>query len=100
MRIRLFAIIIFVLGLFVPVFGQTFGDISGAVKDATGAAIPAAQVTVINKDTNATGSVTSNDDGFFSFPALTPGTYNLKAEKTGYKTAAAVVIIWVKLNVL
>ena len=86
MRTRLFAIIILALGLFVPVFGQTFGDISGAVKDATGAAIPAAQVTVVNVATNATRTVVSNEAGFFSFPALTPGTYNLKAEKTGFKT--------------
>ena len=80
MRIRLFAIIILALGLFVPVFGQTFGDISGAVKDSTGAAIPAAQVTVVNVATNATRTVVSNEAGFFSFPALTPGTYTLKAE--------------------
>ena len=86
MRTRLFALVLLVFGLFVPVFGQTFGDISGAVKDSTGAAIPAALVTVVNKDTNATRSVTSNDDGFFSFPALPPGTYNLKTEKAGFKT--------------
>ena len=86
MRTRLFTIVILALGLFVPVFGQTFGDISGAVKDATGAAIPAAQITVINVDTNATRTVASNEAGFFSFPALTPGTYNLKAEKAGFKT--------------
>jgi hypothetical protein len=86
MRTKLFAIVFVALGAFVPVFGQTFGDISGAVKDSTGATIAAAQVTVVNKDTNATRSVTSNEDGFFSFPALPPGTYTLKAEKPGFKT--------------
>ncbi|MEO8129076.1 MAG: carboxypeptidase-like regulatory domain-containing protein, partial [Bryobacteraceae bacterium] len=86
MRTRLFALVLLAIATFVPVSGQTFGDISGAVKDSSGAAIPAALVTVVNKDTNANRNVMSNDDGFFSFPALPPGTYNLKVEKQGFKT--------------
>jgi hypothetical protein len=86
MRTKLFAIVILALCFIVSAFGQTFGDISGEVKDSSGAAISAAQVTIVNVDTNATRSVVSNESGLFSFPALTPGTYNLKAEKSGFKT--------------
>ena len=52
----------------------------------SGAAIPAAQITVTNVDTNATRSAVSNEVGYYTFPALPPGTYNLKAEKVGFKT--------------
>ena len=86
MRTRLFAIFLLVVALIVPGYGQTFGDISGAVRDSSGASIPGAQVTIVNVDTNATRTAISNDAGFYSFPALPPGTYSVKTEKTGFKT--------------
>ena len=48
MRIKLFGSALIALLLCLSAFGQTFGEISGAVRDSTGAAIPAAQVTVTN----------------------------------------------------
>ena len=86
MRTRLFAIVLLAVALIVPGYGQTFGDISGAVRDSSGASIPGAQVTLVNVDTNATRTAISNDAGFYSFPALPPGTYSVKTEKTGFKT--------------
>jgi hypothetical protein len=86
MRTKLFAVVIILFAVLVPAFGQTFGDISGEVRDSSGATIAAAQVTIVNVDTNATRTAVSNDAGVYSFPALPPGTYNLKAEKTGFKT--------------
>jgi hypothetical protein len=86
MRTKLFAIVLLAMASLVPVMGQTFGDISGEVRDTTGASSAAAQVTVTNVDTNATRTAVSNDAGLYSFPALPPGTYNLKVEKAGFKT--------------
>jgi hypothetical protein len=71
------------LGL--PVFGQTFGEITGEVRDSSGAIIGGAAITVTNVATNATRSATSNDAGVYSFPSIPPGIYNLKAEKAGFK---------------
>jgi hypothetical protein len=86
MRTQWFAIAVMAMASLVPVSGQTFGDISGEVRDTTGASIPAAQVTVVNVDTNATRTAVSNESGLYSFPALPPGTYTLKVEKAGFKT--------------
>ena len=86
MRIKSFGSALIALLLCLPAFAQTLGEISGAVRDSTGAAIPAAQITVTNVDTNATRSAVSNEVGYYTFPALPPGTYNLKAEKVGFKT--------------
>jgi carboxypeptidase family protein len=86
MRTRLFAVVFLLLAVLVPAFGQTFGDISGEVRDSSGATIAGAQITITNVDTNATRTAVSNEVGVYSFPALTPGTYNLKVEKTGFKT--------------
>src|SRR5579872_5252465 len=65
-------------------FGQTGGQITGQVTDQSGAAVPNAAVTVTNTATNAARSTTSNSSGIYSFPDLTPGVYNVKAESTGF----------------
>ncbi len=66
---------------------QTLGEITGTVKDSTGAVIVGAKVTATNPATNAVRSATSNDAGIYNFPALQPGVYNLNVEMAGFKAA-------------
>jgi hypothetical protein len=66
-------------------YGQTLGQISGEIKDATGAVVPNASVTVTNAATNLSRSVTSNEVGLFVFPSLVPGIYSVKAVAAGFK---------------
>ena len=70
------------------VFGQTLGGIVGDVKDASGAVITGATVTVTNSGTNAARSMTSNEAGLYSFPALVPGMYTVRVETPGFRPAA------------
>jgi hypothetical protein len=86
MRTRLFALVILVTVIGIPTWGQTFGEITGEVRDSSGGNIPGANVTVTNLATNATRIVTSNEAGVYSFPSLPPGEYSLKVEKPGFKT--------------
>jgi hypothetical protein len=72
--------------LSVPAFAQTLGTITGEVKDATGAVVPGATVTVTNKATNATRTTQSNAVGLYDFPALPPGAYKVKSELEGFRT--------------
>jgi hypothetical protein len=69
-----------------PSFAQSLGTITGEVKDSTGAMVPGATVTVVNKATNATRTTSSNGVGLFEFPALPPGVYTVKTELDGFKT--------------
>lgn len=85
MRTKLFALGVMLIGLGLPSFGQTFGDINGEVRDPSGAKVTGVQVTLTNTSTNAVRTATTNEDGIYSFPALVPGSYNLRAEKTGFK---------------
>jgi outer membrane receptor protein involved in Fe transport len=62
----------------------TRGAISGTVRDQTGAAIPDAQVKVINPQTNTVREATTNGEGFYRIGAIEPGTYTVTAEKTGF----------------
>ena len=84
MRSFLLALLCCVLSL--PAMAQTFGEITGLVRDQSGAALVDAQVTVVNADTNATRTTPSNEAGAFSFPALPPGTYRVEWGMTSTDT--------------
>src|ERR1051326_5406035 len=71
----------------VPVFGQTLGEITGHITDSTGAAVPGARISATNSATNAARNAISNDAGVYSLPSLQPGSYNMRGEKSGFKTA-------------
>jgi hypothetical protein len=71
-----------------PVFrlcAQQFGEITGTVADDSGAVIVGTRVTVTNAATQQVRSATSNDTGVYSIPYLVPGTYAVRAEKSGFK---------------
>ena len=59
----------------------------GNVKDAQGAMVPGAAITLTSVDTGATRTAVSSENGAYRFVALTPGTYTLKVEITGFRTA-------------
>ncbi len=65
---------------------QFTGGMRGAVKDTGGGVIPGVPVTLTNEATNISRQVVTNATGQYNFPALTPGTYTLKVQLTGYKT--------------
>src|SRR5260370_21420929 len=84
MRNSLLAIAL-TLGL-ATAFAQTAGSISGEVTDQGGAVAPNAAVTVTNSQTNVARSTTTNSAGIYSFPDLTPGTYQVKVAAPGFET--------------
>src|SRR5580700_6582862 len=68
--------------LTVPLWGQgeTTSGIEGWVTDVTGAAIPAARVTLTSIDNGMKRTVKVDDNGRFNFPQLKPGPYSVKVE--------------------
>jgi hypothetical protein len=64
---------------------STYGAISGAVTDPTGAAIGDAQVTLTSVSTAESRSQTTGPDGLYSFVNLIPGEYKIDIQKQGFK---------------
>lgn len=60
--------------------------ISGTVTDQSGSALPGAEVTVTNVDTNQVRKVSSLDNGSYVAPQLAPGKYSLTVDKQGFKS--------------
>jgi outer membrane receptor protein involved in Fe transport len=63
---------------------QATALLTGTIKDATGAVIPAAKVTLKNSDTNVGRTVNSNKDGDFLFTLIPIGTYEVEVERDGF----------------
>jgi hypothetical protein len=62
----------------------TGADLVGRVTDESMAVLPAATVTVVNRDTNLTRTATSDAQGEYKVPALPPGTYKVTASVQGF----------------
>src|SRR5438270_12221653 len=60
--------------------------ISGTVTDSTGAVVPQVHVSIRNERTNIVNKAESNSTGLFVAPALEPGSYEVTAEKQGFRT--------------
>lgn len=61
---------LFTILLASPAQAQFRASLRGTVTDPTGAVVPGATVTLINKDTNATLASTADDNGIYQFNAL------------------------------
>jgi hypothetical protein len=64
---------------------QFKAGIQGTDTDTAGGRDPGATITLTNKETSKTQTVTSSDEGFYRFNQLAPGSYALTAEKSGFK---------------
>lgn len=71
-----------------PVHGQVLtGEIDGVVRDTSGAMVPNAVVTIRNTDQNLVArTVKTNQQGEFTAPLLTVGTYSVTVSAPGFKT--------------
>ncbi len=61
------------------------GQVTGVVRDATGAGVPGASVTVTDVDRSFSRTVVSSSSGVYMVSALGSGLYRLRVELTGFK---------------
>ncbi|MDE1176767.1 MAG: carboxypeptidase regulatory-like domain-containing protein [Edaphobacter sp.] len=61
------------------------GILVGVVRDASGAVVPFAKVTVINENTGEKREETSAADGTYRVDAINPGTYEVDVTANGFK---------------
>jgi hypothetical protein len=71
----------------VRLYAQSFeAQVTGVVKDASGAVVPGAKLTATNLATKVTYSAISNDQGIYRFPSLAPADYRIDCAVNGFKT--------------
>jgi hypothetical protein len=65
-----------------------YGSLVGNVKDASGASIAGATVTVMQAQTQFSRNAVTDSSGQYSLSTLSPGDYQVKISASGFKTSA------------
>ncbi|MFN7922720.1 MAG: TonB-dependent receptor [Bryobacteraceae bacterium] len=60
-------------------------NLTGIVRDSTGAAVPGALIKITSVDTGIARTETSDNSGFYRFTLIDRGVYKLDAEHAGFK---------------
>ena len=66
------------------VFAAVTGSISGTARDTQGAVLPGVTVHLRNTLTGVVQDIQTDSAGFYNFPSLPPGHYDVTFEKTGF----------------
>lgn len=80
----LICIVFFVLGS-TAAWASITGSISGVVTDPAGAVVPGVTVVATDVATNIQHSTVTDAKGFYAFPALNVGTFNVTVSQQGFR---------------
>jgi hypothetical protein len=86
--VKLACVVIFAAAAAFAQSQSNAADLTGTVVDPNGAIIPGATVMARNLGTNITRTVSSGDDGIYSFIGLPPGEYEVTAEAPTFSKVA------------
>jgi hypothetical protein len=90
-KLKVFALVLSMLSLMGLSSGLAYGQaeagtINGTVKDASGAVIVGATVTVRNLETSAERTVQTGNSGQYSIPGMNPGNYRLAVASPNFQS--------------
>ena len=80
----LLTILLLAAGAFAQV--TTSGRLAGTVTDAQGAVVSNAQINVKNNETQTLFTATTNKEGGWTLPSVSPGAYTVTVTAAGFKT--------------
>jgi hypothetical protein len=96
---RLLLFVLFILLSNVGIAAAQSSQISGQVIDAQAAALTGVNLTLSRVETGETRQSVSGGTGYFSFPLLAPGHYDLVAERDGFQSQRQAGIVVVTGNI-
>src|SRR5687767_8094035 len=67
-------------------WAQATAEISGSVRDQTGAVLPGVEVTATQTDTGIARNTVTNEAGAYLLPNLPTGPYRLEVSLPGFRT--------------
>ncbi|MFN0167013.1 MAG: TonB-dependent receptor domain-containing protein [Bryobacteraceae bacterium] len=93
--LRKLSLCLILAGLFAVLSAQVLpvGTVDGTVKDPSGALLASTKVTLKNIETGVARDANTNESGYFFFPLVNPGRYEVSTEKTGFKKGAQQILV-------
>src|ERR1700728_719582 len=79
------ALLVSTFAPFTSLYAQD-SQVSGRVLDPTQAAVSSAAVVLTQADTGDRREAASNAEGYYTFPLLVPGMYDLTVQKAGFQS--------------
>ncbi|HEU0138644.1 MAG TPA: TonB-dependent receptor [Bryobacteraceae bacterium] len=86
-KFRWIALFFFFLAAWIPAAAQT-SQITGQVTDSTGAAVPAAKVSILSHQTGIQRDLTTNSQGYYTAALLPYGVYTVSVSVSGFQTSS------------
>jgi len=74
------------------------GSIQGTITDPSGAVVGGASITITNKATGQVVRTTTSSSGVYSSGVLLPGTYTVRVEAKGFRTAEVPITVQVAVT--
>jgi Carboxypeptidase regulatory-like domain len=90
---KLLSLCAFVLCAVLAARAQENAELTGSVKDPTGAVVPNAKVTITNSSTGESRTGITNNSGLYDFPGLRIGIYTLVVTTSGFDTYSKTGIV-------
>lgn len=88
-RVRFLSILLLIGAVIqTPVYAQLTAQLTGVIRDASGAIIPAAAVTVVNEGTGIKWDAKANQAGIYTVPLLQPGSYRVSVQAQGFRAVS------------
>jgi hypothetical protein len=88
-QMLLFCVVAMLFVVSMPFLGQTTsGDLVGTIRDASGAVVPNASVTVTSESTGVVLKLTANGAGEYRATNLLPGSYDVESNAPGFQPTA------------
>lgn len=91
---RLKPVLVLLLSLIsVPAFAQTSATLTGRAADTSGAVLPGVTITAVHLERNISRTGVTDADGRYVLAALPVGSYEVRAELSGFKPVARTGVI-------
>src|SRR6266567_2696971 len=83
---RLVAVFVWTLLACPGLWAQATAEISGTIKDPSGAVLPGVEITATQTGTGQARKALSNETGSYALPSLPTGAYRLEAALPGFRS--------------
>ncbi len=98
MKHKFWLVVVFLLLLAIPAFGQFSSAIEGVAQDENRSVVSNATIRLLSLQSGTTQEIKTNDSGYYRFSSLAPGEYELTIDAVGFQKKSIKVALTTRQN--